>query len=160
MKRKKRVKTKKQPKRVAKTPTIIKACLIFLVLFVLIASIFKITELILINKNNNFPKLSIFLKDAPIEQIDAGSKDDKYQNNSVTFSIDNISTDYNDVEIKGRGNTTWEKIKKPYQIKFKDKENFFNIGESKKWVLLANYLDPTFLRNDTAFYLEKLFVLV
>ena len=153
MKRKKRVTTKR---RVAKTPIIVKVSLIIIVFFVLFATIFKITEIILTHKSDNFPKLEISLKNVSIEKIDAGSKDTKYPENTITSTINDKTTTYYDVEVKGRGNTTWEQIKKPYQIKFRNKESFFNIDKSKKWTLLANYLDPTYLRNDTAFYLEKI----
>lgn len=153
MKRKKRAGTKK---RVAKTPIVVKVSLIIIVLFVFFATTFKIVEIIITHKSDNFPKLDISLKAVPLEQIDAGDKDTKYPDNIVTVTINNKADTYNDIEVKGRGNTTWKQIKKPYQLKFKEKEGFFGIGESKKWVLLANYLDPTFLRNDIAFYLEEL----
>ena len=153
MKRKKRVGTKR---RSTKTPITVKVSLIIIVFFVLFATVFKITELILTNKTDNFPKLEISLRDVSIEEIDAGIKDIKYPNNTATLTINGNPTTYKNVEIKGRGNTTWEKIKKPYQIKFENKENLFNLGNEKKWILLANFLDPTSLRNDIAFYLEKI----
>lgn len=49
--------------------------------------------------------------------------------------------------IKGRGNSTWKLDKKPFNIKFKEKINLFQMGEARKWCLLANYLDPTLLKN-------------
>lgn len=153
MKRKKRVGAKK---RSTKTPIIVKISLIILVLFVIFATTFKITELIITGKTNKFPRLEISLKDVPIEEIDAGSKDTKYPDNHIVFTINDESTTYENVEIKGRGNTTWGRIKKPYQIKFKNKEALFDFGSERKWVLLANSIDPTSLRNDIAFYLEKI----
>ena len=52
--------------------------------------------------------------------------------------------------MEGRGNTTWKWDKKPYKIKLDKKTDFFGFGKSKKWVLLANYLDESLLRNNTA----------
>ena len=50
--------------------------------------------------------------------------------------------------IKGRGNSTWNNyIKKPFNIKFKEKVNLFQMGKAKKWCLLANSLDNTMLRS-------------
>ncbi len=50
--------------------------------------------------------------------------------------------------IKGRGNSTWENfVKKPFNIKFKEKVNLFEMGQAKKWCLLANSLDDTLLRS-------------
>ncbi len=53
--------------------------------------------------------------------------------------------------IKLRGNSTMGYDKKPYRIKFKDKQNVFNLGKAKSWVLLANYLDPAAIRNEVAY---------
>lgn len=51
-------------------------------------------------------------------------------------------------EIKGRGNSTWEKFdKKPYKFKFEDKQNLFGYGAEKTWVLLADARDYSLLRN-------------
>ena len=52
--------------------------------------------------------------------------------------------------IKGRGNTSWGKPKKGYSIKFDSKQSFFNLPESKKWCIIANYTDKTLLRNKFA----------
>ena len=50
--------------------------------------------------------------------------------------------------IKGRGNSTWDNyVKKPFNIKFKEKVNLFEMGQAKKWCLLANSLDNTLLRS-------------
>lgn len=153
MKRRKRIGTKK---RSTKTPVIVKISLIIIVLFVIFATIFKITELILTNKSNDFPKLELSLKYAPIEEIDTNSKDTKYPNNTATLTANNESTLYENVEIKGRGNHTWKQIKKPYQIKFSEKTKLFNSEKANKWLLLANYVDPTHLRNDIAFFISDL----
>ncbi len=53
-------------------------------------------------------------------------------------------------KIRGRGNSTWGRPKKPYKIKLKDKESLFGMKAEKKWVLLANHLDPTMMLTATA----------
>ena len=53
--------------------------------------------------------------------------------------------------IKGRGNSTWDSAKKPFNIKFKEKINLFRMGSAKKWCLLANYKDDTSLKNKLGF---------
>lgn len=51
-------------------------------------------------------------------------------------------------EIKGRGNSTWDKFdKKPYKFKFEDKQNLFGYGAEKTWVLLADARDYSLIRN-------------
>lgn len=51
-------------------------------------------------------------------------------------------------EIRGRGNSTWQNFdKKPYKFKFNKKQNLFGFGKEKDWVLLADYIDKSLLRN-------------
>ncbi|MFD1630401.1 CotH kinase family protein [Pseudopedobacter beijingensis] len=59
------------------------------------------------------------------------------------------------IEIRGRGNSTWEMPKKPYRIKLKEKTKILGIAAAKKWVLLANYADKTLIRTAIAFDLGK-----
>ena len=59
--------------------------------------------------------------------------------------------------IRGRGNTTWHMPKKPYRIDFPVKTSLFGLPKAKKWILLANYQDPTLLMNDVAFQLGRIF---
>ena len=47
--------------------------------------------------------------------------------------------------IKGRGSTTWEGEKKPYNIKFEKKTDICKMGAAKKWALLA--VDSLALRD-------------
>ena len=49
--------------------------------------------------------------------------------------------------VRGRGNTTWSWPKKPYLLKFDSKVSFFGFPAHKRWVLLANFLDRTLMRN-------------
>jgi len=50
-------------------------------------------------------------------------------------------------EIKIRGNYTSKLDKKPYQIKLADKTDLFGMGKHKTWILLADYVDVSLLRN-------------
>ena len=53
--------------------------------------------------------------------------------------------------IRGRGNSTWLYPKKPYRIRFREDISLFGNAAHENWVLLADYLDPTFLMTATAF---------
>ncbi|MBC8547797.1 CotH kinase family protein, partial [Clostridiaceae bacterium NSJ-31] len=50
-------------------------------------------------------------------------------------------------EIKGRGNSTWGQPKKPYQIKLDKKTDLLGMGKHKTWIILANYMDSSLIRN-------------
>ena len=74
------------------------------------------------------------------------------------ITISNINEDEDlvlDLEIRGRGNSTWTFPKKPYQIRFEDKQSILGMAKDKKWILLANYSDKTMLRNEVAFNLSR-----
>ena len=59
------------------------------------------------------------------------------------------------LSIQGRGNSTWSYPKKPYKIKLKSKADLLGHGKSKRYVLLANWMDRTLLRNDVSFQLAR-----
>ncbi len=66
------------------------------------------------------------------------------------------SVDYEGaLEIKGRGNSTWNYPKKPYALRLKEKDEILGMPSHKRWVLLANWKDRTILRNDAAFWLSR-----
>lgn len=49
--------------------------------------------------------------------------------------------------VKGRGNTTWTWPKKPYLIAFDSRQSVLGMPKHKRWVLLANFMDRTLMRN-------------
>ena len=62
---------------------------------------------------------------------------------------------YADVQMKGRGNSTWGYAKKPYAIKLNKKAEVLGMKKHKRWCLLANYLDHTCMRNAVAFEIAR-----
>ncbi|MDA0795874.1 MAG: CotH kinase family protein [Proteobacteria bacterium] len=57
-----------------------------------------------------------------------------------------------EMEIRGRGNSTWGlHPKKPFQMKLSDKAEFLGMPNDKKWLFLAEYSDKTMLRNKISF---------
>lgn len=61
-----------------------------------------------------------------------------------------------EMKIRGRGNSTWDMPKKPWKIKFNDKQCLFNMSTDKEWCLLANYTDKTLVRNIVAMELSRI----
>ncbi|MBQ7504469.1 MAG: CotH kinase family protein [Ruminococcus sp.] len=50
-------------------------------------------------------------------------------------------------KIKGRGNTTWSKAKKPFNITYSSAVSIAGMDKGKKFSLLANYQDASLARN-------------
>lgn len=63
-----------------------------------------------------------------------------------------------EIEIRGRGNSTWGLPKKPYRIKFPEKFSpiGLNHAKAKSWVLLAHDMDKSLLRNHLGFELSRI----
>lgn len=111
-------------------------------------------EVTIKNKNINV----VFLKadDIPTMFINSNvdieyvneKKDRKIDISAYTINEDGrADCDKTKGTIKGRGNSTWNKAKKPYNITFDSKVNLLNMGEANKWALLANALDKSSLNN-------------
>lgn len=56
-------------------------------------------------------------------------------------------------QFKGRGNSSWDYAeggKKPYRIKLDTKSKVFGMGSDRDWILLADSMDPSQMRNEVA----------
>lgn len=82
---------------------------------------------------------------------------------SPDFKYADLDTDlkeyYNlEMQVKGRGNSTWFDEKKPYKIKLDKKTDLLGLGSDEKnkhWVLIANAYDPTLLKNRITAYVGE-----
>lgn len=63
-----------------------------------------------------------------------------------TVDVDNVLCG-----IRLRGNSTQNFPKKPFAIKLHDKAKVLGMPKHKRWILLANWMDRTMLRNSVAF---------
>ncbi len=102
-------------------------------------------------KSESVPSLHITTESGSMDAVHA---DKSHKEAAVITIVADGETVMEDTEldyIKGRGNSTWAMKKKPYNIKFADKTDLFGMGKAKKWSLLANHSDKTFIRNTVAF---------
>ena len=106
----------------------------------------------------SFPTLGTGLRSVFI-QCDGSVTKDKWLENGTITLVDDAGTVYyqaDSLSIQGRGNSTWwDYPKKPYKIKLKDRADLIGHGKSKRYVLLANWMDRTLLRHDVAFELAR-----
>lgn len=104
--------------------------------------------------SNNLNTIEIELKDQSVDELSR----DAYAYAEIRVRTPKGRIEYLSQQalIKGRGNTTWEYEKKPYDIKFGKKVSIAGMGASDEWTLLANALDPTCLRNRMAFDVAEL----
>lgn len=90
------------------------------------------------------------------------SKDDylnaslKIQGND-TYNSETTTLYDGATEIRGRGNSTWTRFpKKAYKLKLDKKTDLFSMGKNKHWVLIANYIDESSMRNAASTKIAKM----
>ncbi|ORX78634.1 hypothetical protein BCR32DRAFT_294925 [Anaeromyces robustus] len=111
-------------------------------------------------ENNSIDKcvtLPVLRVETP-DRVEITSKENWITNTTISISnAKNEEWNFKAVKtsIRGRGNTTWQKPKKPYAFKLDIEQSIMGMLPHKRWVLIANYLDNTFMRNDMAFYLSQ-----
>ncbi len=115
----------------------------------------EIFDIVIINEST---VASVFIEteSGSLDAVHA-DKEHKEEGNITIVNADGISAEYKGVleYIKGRGNSTWEMEKKPYNIKLDKKADLFDMGKSKKWSLIANHSDESLARNVAAYYAAK-----
>lgn len=83
------------------------------------------------------------------KQIDA-SKDKSYGERGLLLAVSKsgiIQYKGKFSNIRGRGNMTWNSLKKPYNLKLKKAVTLFGLNKAEKFNLLANDFDESGLRN-------------
>lgn len=103
------------------------------------------------------------LSDTGLPRIDVTTKDGaeilsktEYVDCSVSLSGAEEAYCFRELAagIRGRGNDTWNYYpKKPYRIKFEEKQSLFGEPKNKSWVLLAMYNDRSMVKDRLAFSL-------
>ena len=118
---------------------------------------------VVVNDGTNEASAELYCSKLPVVYIDTGGQEivSKEEYIDATIKIQG-NAEYSDsgvlyegaTEIRGRGNSTWGLPKKPYRLKLDKKTNVFGMGKSKHWVMLANYLDESLMRNTLAYDLS------
>jgi len=60
------------------------------------------------------------------------------------------------MQIRGRGNTSFNNPKKAYKIKLDEKSKVFGMKGDRDWAILAEYSDGSMLRNQTAMQVSRI----
>ncbi len=84
---------------------------------------------------------------------------DKYLNAEIMIEGNGIVDDFplTATTIKGRGNSTWNLFpKKPWRLKFSKKQQICGLAKAKNFALIANFIDPTHMRNTVAFRIGQI----
>ncbi len=135
-----------------------KRVLIIVFTFLIACFSFQFTACKRDKDNNGVEDLTFAQMYVDTQNVAITSKDD-YVKCKVTVSNTDEEFCFEDCsgKIKGRGNSTWDMPKKPYKLKFDEKVDLFGNGKAKEWTLIANYADPSLIRNHLVYALADEF---
>lgn len=98
-------------------------------------------------RSENIPTVCIEVRSGSMDYIHADQKNTEsgqirvYDTGGNTTYLGKIAS------MGGRGMSTWQAGKKPYNITLEEEADLLGMGRGKKWILLANAYDPSNLRN-------------
>ncbi|MDE6854685.1 MAG: CotH kinase family protein [Muribaculaceae bacterium] len=103
----------------------------------------------------DIPTLHISLTDYP-DRTDLWDKE-LYLNCTLDIEGNGYCDDSQGLSltVRGRGNSTWSMPKKPMRLKFPKKISLFGFAKQKNYVLLANYIDDSLMKNAVAFWIAR-----
>ncbi len=135
---------------------ICQAVILFCILFISLYTRAQTTETFSVN---GVPKIYInLLEPGPITKDSSLKAHMQIINASgSTYTTAQLYDGY--IDIKGRGQTSWNKPKKPYSVDLTDANGgdtlagIFGMPPDNEWALIANYNDKSLLRNSLAYYL-------
>ena len=112
---------------------------------------------LIIMQSHKVSSLSIQLIDGRLSEIN-NSTDKSVSKTGICSLIlpDGTINYYGSFDkLKGRGNSTWNNAKKPYDLSFKDETEILNLGNGIEFCLLANEYDKTNINNKTVLDFAK-----
>ena len=103
---------------------------------------------LMILQSSGVPAVFISTESGSMRRIDA---DKTYEEDAAVLLLDPsgelLYAGSGKDSVHGRGNTTWSLDKKPYHLTLDSPQDLLGTGSSRHWILLANALDRTNLRN-------------
>ena len=106
-------------------------------------------------QSENLPAMYLSTETGSLSALHKGAANYSESGHMRIYENGEQTADAKMKSIKLRGNWSRRYAKKPYTITLYDKVSLFGMEEAKKWVLVANWLDYTLLRNSLAQTLAK-----
>ena len=117
---------------------------------------------------SSVPTLLIDVTDGSINKVNSDSSHSTYCYGDMMLLVSDETaaergwkTEYHSAEndysvsgtmkMRGRGNWTWNQNKKPYQITLEKKTDLLGMGKAKHYILLANVMDASLMRNQVLY---------
>ena len=111
---------------------------------------------LIIRQGSQIPALFLEVDGKMLTKVNSNKKFEITDGRAVYEEADgSVSYDGALEQMKCRGNNSFLYGKKPYQIKLKEKTSLSGMNRGKTWVLLANWVDISLLRNQIMLDLSR-----
>ena len=101
-----------------------------------------------IMQGSDIPALLLQVDGEKLKKVNNSKENEITEGHAAYIEADGtVAYDGTLEQLKGRGNNSFRYSKKPYQIKLGEKVSLSGMGKGKTWVLLANWVDVSLLRN-------------
>jgi len=105
-------------------------------------------------KTGALPNIHITTESGSMDYIHA-QKGNEEKGEITVYTEEGTKSCVSVTTVKGRGNETWNYEKKPYLLTLSEACDILGMGESTKWILMANYLDESSIRNKMVYDFAK-----
>ena len=110
----------------------------------------------MVQVNVSYSGLPIVIINTPNNATIPSKHSDWLENATITILNPDGTESYSGTtSIRGRGNATWNYPKKPFNLKLDKKSEILGMPKHKRWVMLANWMDRTLMRNKVAFRISE-----
>ena len=107
-------------------------------------------------QGSDIPALFLRVDGEKLKQVNHSKDHEISEGHAAYMEADGtVSYDGPLEQMKGRGNNSFRYTKKPYQIKLGQKASLRGMSKGKTWVLLANWVDVSLLRNQIVLDLNR-----
>ena len=117
---------------------------------------------------SSVPSLMINVTEGSMKEVNSDASHSTYCYGDMTLTVSDETaaargwkTEYRSKEndystsgtmkMRGRGNWTWNQQKKPYQLTLEKKTDLLGMGKAKNYLLLANIMDASLLRDQVLY---------
>lgn len=106
--------------------------------------------LVSFQKSENLPSVFIDVESGSMEYL-CSDKENTENGKAKILDANGLCSYEGNLTISGRGNSTWLFKKKPFNIKLEKATKLFGMSNSKKWCLMANAWDYSYMNNSLAY---------
>lgn len=102
-------------------------------------------------KSANLPSLHLDVQSGTMEIIHETKGNQESGNMRLYSHAGDLNWSGQVESLRGRGNSSWLRSKKPYSMTLAREADLLGMGQAQEWILLANAMDPSHLRNKVAY---------